>query len=411
MKKKILFVINTLGQAGAEKALLNLISLMDRNDYELYLYVMLSQGELIYDVPNYVHVLNKHVSPLSVLGKEGEGHLKKEVLKSLVRHGSGIKNASYFLKNFRRMKKENRILWDKLLWREVACGAKRFPMEFDLAVAYLEGASTYYVANYVNAKKRVAWIHVDMAQAGYDKELDLDCYEKMDACFAVSEEVKQSFFQIHPECREKTKVFENILNKKRMQKLSQQGEAKEFDKNSFCILTVGRLHPQKGYELAIDTMEELKKSSYPIKWYIMGDGPLRKNLEKQIRDRGLENDMILLGAKENPYPYYLHCDLYVHATLFEGKSIALSEAKYFGVPLVVSDVSGNRLQVKDGENGLVCGLSKEELSSGILRLYKDEALRKQMGEINKKQSASGENQDIDLLLDIIKDEQDDSVKI
>ena len=78
MKKKILFVINTLGQAGAEKALLNLISALDRNAYEIYLYVMLNQGEMIYDVPNYVHVLNKHISPLPVLGKEGEGHMTKE---------------------------------------------------------------------------------------------------------------------------------------------------------------------------------------------------------------------------------------------------------------------------------------------------------------------------------------------
>ncbi len=404
MKKKILFVINTLGQAGAEKALLNLISALDRNAYEIYLYVMLNQGEMIYDVPNYVHVLNKHISPLPVLGKEGEGHMTKEVLKSFVRHGSGIKYASYFLKNYNRMKQSKRILWDKLLWREVACGAKRFSTEFDLAVAYLEGASTYYVADYVNAKKKAAWIHVDMEQAGYTKELDLDCYEKMDACFAVSEEVKHAFFRLHPECREKTKVFENILDTKRMEKLSHQGEAKEFDKNSFCILTVGRLHPQKGYELAVETMEELKKKNYPIKWYIMGEGPLRKKLEELICEKGLKEEMILLGAKKNPYPYFLNCDLYVHATRFEGKSIALSEAKALGAPLVVSNVSGNRQQVKDGENGLICALSKEELSRAIIRLYEDEALRKKMGDTNKSQSVFEGKEDLSLLLDLVKDE-------
>ncbi len=404
MKKKILFVINTLGQAGAEKALLNLISALDRNAYEIYLYVMLNQGEMIYDVPNYVHVLNKHISPLPVLGKEGEGHMTKEVLKSFVRHGSGIKYASYFLKNYNRMKQSKRILWDKLLWREVACGAKRFSTEFDLAVAYLEGASTYYVADYVNAKKKAAWIHVDMEQAGYTKELDLDCYEKMDACFTVSEEVEHAFFRIHPECREKTKVFENILDTKRMEKLSHQGEAKEFDKNSFCILTVGRLHPQKGYELAVETMEELKKKNYPIKWYIMGEGPLRKKLEELICEKGLKEEMILLGAKKNPYPYFLNCDLYVHATRFEGKSIALSEAKALGAPLVVSNVSGNRQQVKDGENGLICALSKEELSRSIIRLYEDEALRKKMGDTNKSQSVFEGKEDLSLLLDLVKDE-------
>ncbi len=114
--------------------------------------------------------------------------------------------------------------------------------------------------------------------------------------------------------------------------------------------------------------------------------------------------MILLGSNKNPYPYYLNCDLYVHATRFEGKSMAIAEAKALGAPLVVSDVSGNRLQVKDMENGLLCGLSKEELSGAILRLYEDDALRIKMGETNKKQSASFGEDDLSLLLDLLKDE-------
>lgn len=405
MKKKILFVINTLGQAGAECAMLNLIKSLDEQAFDISLYIMLNQGDLLNEVPEYVHILNRHPSSLSVLDKKGKGHMIKEVIFALLRHGSGIRNIPYFIENFKAMKKKHTLQWDKLLWREIACGAKRFSEEFDLAIAYLEGASTYYVADYVRAKKKVAWIHVDMELAGYTKSLNRDAYEKMDACFVVSSELKEGFFHIHPECEKKTFVFENILDRTDIRKRSEKGDATEFDKNSFCILTVGRLHPQKGYDLVVEVMSDFKKKGYPIKWYIMGEGPLRSQLEKKIKAYDVEEELILLGAKKNPYPYFARCDLYVHPSRFEGKSIAISEAKLLGAPVVVSDVSGNRQQVKNNVNGLLCNLTKEELETSIISLYENEPLRKKMGNYNKNQSDNMEKDSMKLLLNLLEEPQ------
>ena len=403
MKKKILFVINTLGQAGAENALLNMFPYFDRNQYELYLYVMLNQGELIYDVPEYVHVLNKSPSPLPVLSREGEGHMTKEVMTCFLRHGSGVKNLPDFLSNYKTMGRQGKVQWDKLLWPAVATGAKRFSIEFDLAVAYLEGASTYYVANYVKAKKKVAWVHVDMKLAGYSKALDKECYDAMDRVFCVSSEVREAFLKLHPECEKKALEFENLLDVKKIQRLSEIEKAKELDSNSFCLLTVGRLHPQKGYDLAIETLADLKEKGYPIKWYVVGDGPMKKPLADMIANYHLEDDFIFLGAKKNPYPYFKACDLYVHATRFEGKSLAISEAKTLGKALVVSDVSGNRAQVEERKNGLVCKLEKQDLEDAILSLYKNEELRKQMEESNKKEGLSKKENSLRLLLDLLEE--------
>ena len=119
------------------------------------------------------------------------------------------------------------------------------------------------------------------------------------------------------------------------------------------LLTVGRLTSQKAYEIAIDAMKLLKEKGVQAHWYVLGEGELREVLQRQINRLGLEKDFLLLGAVENPYPYYAQCDLYVHATRFEGKSIAVQEAKILGCPILVSDCNGNREQVKDGVDGYV----------------------------------------------------------
>lgn len=152
--KKILFVINTLGRAGAETALLELLRRLDAEEYEISLYVLLGQGEMISQVPQRVHVKNKKICTASVLSGAGRRKLIQTSFLAFFRHGRTIKKMQYVIQNFFRMKKTGNIQPDKLLWRVISDGADRFSETFDLAVAYLEGGSAYYVADHVNAKKK-----------------------------------------------------------------------------------------------------------------------------------------------------------------------------------------------------------------------------------------------------------------
>ena len=93
----------------------------------------------------------------------------------------------------------------------------------------------------------------------------------------------------------------------------------------------------------------------------------------------LKEDFLLLGAKENPYPYYKQCDLYVHATRFEGKSIAIQEAQVLGCTILVSDCSGNREQVENGTDGILCQLSPEDISRKISELLGNEEKCREYG--------------------------------
>ena len=365
--KKLLFIINTLGCGGAERAILNLFSALDSNRYEISLFVLTSQGELRRELPENVRLINKKYKEVSVLTKKGRRLLTLSVLKAGIGKALFLRRAPYIIKNFLIMRKKGKIMPDKLIWRLLSDGAPKIQEEYDLAVAYLEGGATYYVADYVKAKKKAAFVHIDYEKAGYTRELDLDCYEKFDRIFTVSNEVKEHFLSVYPEYECKTSVFNNILNQERIKKMADQGEGFNDGFKGLRILTVGRLTRQKRYDVAINAMKLMKeKIGVPIRWYVLGEGDLRQELEQQIKSAGLENDFILMGVKENPYPYYKGCDFYVHATEFEGKSIALQEAQVFGKPILATDCSGNREQIENGTDGILCELDSGQVCEKLL---------------------------------------------
>ena len=160
------------------------------------------------------------------------------------------------------------------------------------------------------------------------------------------------------------------------------------------ILTVGRLTAQKAYEISIDAMKILKDHGVKARWYVLGEGELREKLQSQINRLGLQEDFVLLGAKTNPYPYYRQCDLYVHATRFEGKSIAIQEAQTLGCTILVSDSSGNREQVIQGEDGMMCSLTPEAVSRNIEELLKNPQKCRELGQ---KASVKLSSEDKDVL--------------
>ena len=371
MKKKLLFVINTLSRAGAETALLALLNSLNPEQVEVSLFVLMGQGELVPELPGYVRVLNKSIQSESVLTAAGRKYMARTMGKAMLSRGTILRKFPYMVSQTAAMVKRGRFSVEKLLWPVLAEGAPRLEEEFDLAVAYLEGGSAYYVANFVKAKKKAAFIHIDYAQAGYNRKIDGDCYLKFDRIFTVSKEIQEPFLNIYPELAQRMDVFHNILDVQRIYRLSKEpgGFPQYFD--GWKLLTVGRLKAQKALEISIDAMKLLKDSGIKARWYVLGEGDQRAFLENHIRQQGLEQDFILMGAVGNPYPWFAQADLYVHCSRFEGKSIAIQEALLLGCPVVVSDCSGNREQLTDGVNGQLCQLSADEIARTIRQLLAD----------------------------------------
>ena len=398
--KKILFVMNTMGRAGAEMALLELLRRLSQKDLELFLYVLTGQGEMLDSLPDGVKLLNKEYHPVSVHTAEGKKLLAKNSLRALFRRGTVFKLFPYLVKQLFCMLGRGKVLPDKLLWRVFSDAADRFEEEYDLAVAYIEGGSTYYVADHVEAKKKVAFFHVDYGMAGYTRSLDRECYLQYDRIFPVSDEVREAFLKEYPECQDRTEVFHNLINQERVLQMANQKGGFTDDFDGYRILTVGRLMSQKDFAQSIQAMKLLKDRGVKARWYILGEGEQREELEKLIKKLKLEQDFFLPGATKNPYAYMAQADLYVHATRFEGKSIAIQEAQILGCAILVSDCSGNREQVVHGVDGLLCELTPEGIAAGVESLLAEKEKRVAFGQAAAKRHRT-QDTEVDKMLSLI----------
>lgn len=378
-KKSLLLVVNTLGKAGAETLLLQALRRVHDASYEVYLYVLMGQGELFNQLPDYVNVLNRRPSAMSVLSGAGRRRMIGSVLRAFFRNGGLCRKAAYIVRTLAAMCRKRRVQLDKLLWRTMAEGAPRFPAGFDMAVAWMEGGAAYYVADHVKAEKKAALIHVDYESAGYTRAMDQDCWRAFSRIFAVSREVSQGFEALYPEYASRLRLFPNMIDLEGIRERAREGGGFSDSWQGKRLLTVGRLTYQKGYDMALDALDILKKRGVPVRWYVLGEGEERKALERKRAKLGLTEDFVLLGAVENPYPYYARTDVYVHATRFEGKSLALQEALALGCAAIVSDCNGNREEITDGQDGLLCPFDPAALADRVKRLLEDEETRKELG--------------------------------
>lgn len=377
--KKVLFVINTLGTGGAEKALLELFDHLEGRDLSVDLYVLLGRGKLMAQLPKHVRLLNNKIDCGSVLDGAGRRALARRAMVYFFRNGRwGWKLAS-ILRSLPPVVRSGQIQPDKLLWPMVAAGAPRLAEPYDAAVAWMEGGSAYYVANYVRARRKAALVHLVPQQDGYIQALYRDCWEHFQRIFVVSEENRAPFLAHYPACAEKLRVLPNVINREAIVRRAAEPGGFDDGWEGLRLLTVGRLTYQKAFDVAIEALKLLRDRGYNVRWYVLGEGGQRRELEKQIAALGLEEDFRLLGITDNPFPYYAQADVYVHATRFEGRSIAVQEAQVLGRPVVLSDCLGNQTQVTPDVDGLLCSLEPESIAQAVASLLDDPDKRERLG--------------------------------
>ena len=379
-RKKILFVTNTMGRAGAEKCLQALLELLDPEVYDLSVYSIINRGELYDDMPDYVRILNRKPCTRSVLDSAGLRAIARQILWALLKWGRFITYLPYFCRVLAHQIKNRHLDFSKLFWRLLARDAKRFDEEYDLAVAFIEGAATYYVADFVKARRKATYVHIDYLAAGYSPRLDRKYYDKFDRVFCVSDTVRKVFLEAYPEYGDKTFFFHNMVPRERILRLAKEGEGFSDGFDGLRILTVGRLHYQKAYDLAIPALAELLRRGHNVRWYVIGEGAEEDNLRALIKENGVEDSFILMGCFANPYPYIAGCDIYSQASRFEGWCIALAESLVLARPVLASRCAGNEEQVTDGQTGVLIDLSTENIVEGMEKLITSPELRAKLTE-------------------------------
>ena len=258
---------------------------------------------------------------------------------------------------------------------------------YDTVVAYQDGMATWYVARAMQARRKIAFVHTDFCRAGYDADKERQFYAAFDQICFGSQASRSSFLQVLPEYEHRTKLVANGVSAEQIRALSKNGKGFADGFTGLRILTVGRLSREKGVYKVPELIRRLKGLQIPFRWYLIGDGPVRKKLAALSRELP---ELILLGQRENPYPYMRQCDIYVQPSDYEGYCIALSEARILYRPCVVCDFSGAEEQIKHGETGLVVGFGIQELFDAVAHLMTDSQLRARLSVNLEKDQYSAE---------------------
>ncbi|PRZ01398.1 glycosyltransferase involved in cell wall biosynthesis [Marinilabilia salmonicolor] len=151
--------------------------------------------------------------------------------------------------------------------------------------------------------------------------------------------------------------------------------------NEIIIGNAARLAPQKGHELLIEIAVELKKTTSAFKILLAGDGPLREQTEKLIRQNNLQENVVLLGFKSNIYNFMDSIDIFVLTSKWEGFGFVLAEAMLRKKPIVAWNLSSNPELVKHGKNGFLTEpYDIKDFSNYIIDLIRNPQKRSDFGE-------------------------------
>ncbi|PHR94616.1 MAG: glycosyl transferase family 1 [Blastopirellula sp.] len=209
--------------------------------------------------------------------------------------------------------------------------------------------------------------------------IDKQCLYYYHTVVCVSEDLRDEVLT-KKVANENCHLIHNGIDTKRYYRQKSVEEAKKelgADPNRFLIGAVGRLSPEKGFDLLIQAANRLIKKGHDISVWIAGEGDAKEALQQQIKDAGLEDRIRLLGHINDPATFYQAMDLYVLSSLREGLPNVVLEAMAFEAPIVATKVAGVPFLIEHEKTGLLVDLdSVDELESGIERMYSSPELQK-----------------------------------
>lgn len=372
--KSILFMLINMNIGGTEKALINMLHELQKEKYKVTVLLLEKYGGFLDQIPDWVEV--KYLDEYKNLKKYINEPPKKNV-KELLSKKEYINAFNLFLSYCISKLKDDISYYYKYLLTDVS----DLEEEYDIAVAYAGPMDfiTYFVANKIRAKKRVQWIHFDISKIGFNKRFAEKMYSKFDKIFVVSEEGKNKLNLLIPSLSDKTEVFFNIISSTFIKNMAENEEGFNDNYNGIRILTVGRLSREKGQDITISVLEKLIKQGYEVRWYCIGEGNMKKELEDMVKNKNLQENYILLGSKRNPYPFMKECDIYVQSSRHEGYCITLAEARCFNNPIITTNFTGANEQIRNEKTGLIVNFNQDEMYTAIKRIIKDRELRDYIG--------------------------------
>lgn len=387
--KKILFIVSDLKSGGVQKSFVNLINTFDRQRYTVDIYLLCKQGLYLDLLPVDLRI---HTSELNAMLVDYFPNSIKRLIK-----------AHFYLLAFKRIVQFVVSRFDRgyggYLMSRLFTELKE---NYDVAIDYGGQQLLYFMVDRISANKKVSFFHNDYSQWDWYYNMDKKYYPKIDIIATISNKCLQSLMNYFPSQKSKMLVIENISSPDLINKMASESVEENIPKYGFpFFVTLGRLSPQKGIHLAIESARQLKDKGLDFLWFFIGEGEQRIELEKKILKYGLEDQVKLVGLKINPYKYIKRCDIYIHTARFEGKSIALDEAKILCKPIVVTNFSTVYDQFTNRVNATICKMDAESLCDSIIELLQNKELQQQYIENLKSQLINNTNQ-VEILYKLIE---------
>lgn len=388
-KKKILFVIDSLGIGGAEKSLVTLLNLLDYTRYEVDLQLFAYGGALTRFLPETVNILPK---------LEISQYLSLPIWRQFLHFPLFCTRMKYSWRI--RKRGQNLCSIACIYWQTIGRHIDKIPQHYDTAIAYAQGVPSFYTIDRISAEKKILWINGNHSLTGKMRDYQRQFYKSCDTIVLVSDSVYRLFKKAYPEFENKMHVMWDVTDSSTILKMSELQSEVIIDKSLPVIVTVGRLVELKGYDLALKTANILRNRGIKFCWYAIGEGPYRKNIEQYIQENNLQGHFTLLGSTPNPYAYMHQCDIYVQPSRHEGFGLAIAEARILNKPVVCTNFEGCTMQIVNGKNGLITSFNPEDIADAIERLLNDKTLYSNIQEYLRNEK-KGNVEDIEKFYELI----------
>lgn len=359
MKIKILFIMGCLDNGGGERSLINLLQLLDYTKYEVDLILFKKRGIFLKQVPKQVNIIND----CTVLNFVYDNSVKscftyKYPIKNFIRICGTLISKIISKSGFNK----GQIRW-KYFYRYIIPEYKK---NYDVAISYLEGETTYFLVDKILAKKKIAWVHTDYSKINTDIDFDYLYFNKVSKIVGISEACTLTLINMYPDFKNKIVLLPNLICSKVIKNLANEFVPKEYVSGKCNIVSIGRLVYLKGFDLAIQVAAILKSKGIEFNWIVLGSGELEFPLKKMVKKYSLDNQFSFIGSRENPYPYIKNADILVQCSRYEGKSMVLDETKILAKPIVVTNYDTIKDQILDNE-GIIVGFEPEKIYAGIIQ--------------------------------------------
>lgn len=370
--QNVLIVSHTMEIGGAEKALLGLLSVFDYTKYNVDLFLYHHEGELMQFIPKEVNLLPENKSYASLAKPIGQV-IKNKAFGTLLGRYRG-KNAAneYIVRN--HIKDGSYVFIDYSHRYTKHFMPKISGKEYDAVISFL--TPHYFAAQKVKAKKRIAWIHTDYSYIEIDVASELEMWSAYDTIVSISDKVTEAFLKKFPELEDRIVLVENIHPADFIKEQADEFDVSDEmpDDGYIKLLSVGRFSDAKNFDNVPDICSRLEN----VKWYIIGYGPDEELIRRKINEAGMQERVILLGKKVNPYPYFKACDFYVQPSRYEGNAVTVNEALILGKKVAITNYATAASQIDNGVDGVIVPLENEKCAAALGEFIADTALQEKI---------------------------------